>query len=157
VPPNFFRYTSVMTDLSAMHKSLVDAERAAFSERLKDMLVTVGITNSATVLCREFNVRNPTQPVTYHAVRKWLIGECIPIQARLEGLAEMLGTTANWLRFGDGNVEEKWVDLGEGISTDFILMYQDAKRLDPASRVLLDTFIEIMLKVQTASQEEGHA
>ena len=35
-----------------------------------------------------------------HACRKWLLGEAIPTQEKLVVLADMLGVTAEWLRFG---------------------------------------------------------
>lgn len=35
-----------------------------------------------------------------HACRKWLLGESIPTQEKLVVLAQMLGVTAEWLRYG---------------------------------------------------------
>jgi hypothetical protein len=38
-------------------------------------------------------------------VRKWLVGESIPTQAKLLILSRMVGADPNWLRFGDGEAE----------------------------------------------------
>jgi hypothetical protein len=141
----------MLENTKAKHKALVDGERYAFSQRLKETLSAVGIKHSATALGREYNMRTPTGPVTFHAVRKWLIGESIPNQDRLRILSEMLGTSANWLRFGAGQRDEKWSKLSERVDGEIVLMVQDAQRLDTASRALLDTLIEKMLKVQTAN------
>jgi len=73
--------------------------RAAFSERLRGLLASSGISDSPTKLARAFNTRT-TEPVTVHAARKWIVGEAIPNQAKLVLLADMLGADAQWLRFG---------------------------------------------------------
>ncbi|THF65389.1 hypothetical protein E6O51_00485 [Pseudothauera rhizosphaerae] len=54
-------------------------------------------------MAREFNRRYPGAPVTLHATRKWLEGEAIPAQDKLRVLADWLGVTAEWLRFGQGH------------------------------------------------------
>jgi hypothetical protein len=135
----------------AKHRALVEGERYEFSQRLKGMLSAVGMKHSATALGRAYNMRIPSNPVSLHAVRKWLVGEAIPTQDRLRVLAEILGTSANWLRFGDDQREEKWFQLSERIDGEIVLMVQDAQRLDTASLALLDTLIEKMLKVQEAN------
>ena len=50
---------------------------------------------------RDFNALNAHAPVTTHTVRKWLMGEAIPAQPKLRTLADWLGVSAEWLRFGD--------------------------------------------------------
>lgn len=44
--------------------------------------------------------------MTSHAARKWLMAESIPAQAKLKTLAEWLGVSAEWLRFGAGEISE---------------------------------------------------
>ncbi len=80
-------------------------ERDAFSARLKEALAHQGCpkTGPADVV-REFNRRFPGTPVTAHAVRKWLMAESIPAQAKLKTLAEWLGVSPEWLRFGAGEI-----------------------------------------------------
>ena len=53
------------------------------------------------VLEREFNLRYWGRSVSFQAVRRWLQGEAVPTQDRLQVLAEWLGVDAHWLRFGE--------------------------------------------------------
>lgn len=77
------------------------AERTAFSTRLQSALRNANqAPKHPTYLAREFNFRFSGRPVTVHAARKWLVGESIPTQDKLRTLADWLGVTAEWLRFG---------------------------------------------------------
>lgn len=76
-------------------------ERDAFSQRLRTALDRAGWKGMGpAMLAREFN-RRSASGITVHAARKWLMGESIPTQARLRSLAEWLGVSAEWLRFGE--------------------------------------------------------
>jgi hypothetical protein len=78
-------------------------EREAFSQRLREALRRVGDDGSSpTRLAREFNRRYPGRPITLHAARKWLQGEALPAQDKMRVLADWLGVSAEWLRFGEG-------------------------------------------------------
>lgn len=135
-------------------KSLpVAGEHNAFTERPLVALSEVGIKQSPSVLAREYNMRNPTLRVTSHAVRKWMKGESMPAQDRLYVLAEILGTSPNWLRFGDGPMVGTWGKISAPVTAEIGSMLEDVRRLDPASRVLLDVLIQKMLKVQSAQRE----
>jgi transcriptional regulator with XRE-family HTH domain len=72
----------------------------AFSERLQQTLHNANYADSPTQLAREFNLRYAGSHVTVHAVRKWLVGDAIPTQEKLRTLADWLGVSAEWLRFG---------------------------------------------------------
>ena len=72
-----------------------------FRDRLVGALLQQGVETSAAAVAREFNRRAPQLRVTPHAVRKWLIGETIPVHQRLLVLASWLGISAQWLAFGD--------------------------------------------------------
>ena len=77
-------------------------DRDAFSQRLRLSLDRAGWkVIGATGLAREFNRRSSGHPVTAHATRKWLQGEAIPAQGRLQELARWLEVPPQWLRFGD--------------------------------------------------------
>lgn len=76
-------------------------EREQFRERLVKSLTNAGFKDSPTELAREYNLRSRTEPVTVHAVRKWLFAEAIPTQGKLRVLAHMLGVSEQWLRYGD--------------------------------------------------------
>ena len=75
-------------------------EHLEFSMRLIAGLRNAGYKPSPTSLSREFNLRAPQTRVTVHGCRKWLVGSAIPTQAKLRVLAEWLGVTLDWLRFG---------------------------------------------------------
>ncbi len=78
-------------------------ERMAFSARLKLSLASLGYgSDSPTAVAREFNRLDGNIEVTIHAVRKWLMGEAIPTQAKLRVLAAWLGVSMVWLRYGAG-------------------------------------------------------
>ena len=76
-------------------------ERALFSERLCQALTAAGLGTSSTALQRAFNERSRQPAITVHAARKWLFAESIPTHARLQVLADLVGVSASWLRFGE--------------------------------------------------------
>lgn len=82
-------------------------ERNDFSKRLMatlDQASDIKAT-SPTQLSRAFNIRHPGAPITVHAARKWLVGEAIPTQPKMRVLADWLGVTPEWLRFGGERTE----------------------------------------------------
>lgn len=76
-------------------------QQVQFSERLIWALEIAGIPPSPTTVQREYNARSGKPPITSHAARKWLKGEAIPTQDRIQILADWLNVTASWLRFGE--------------------------------------------------------
>lgn len=85
---------------------LSDNERAAFSERLVATLKRAGVdTSNVTQVAREFNRRYHGKAVSMYGVRKWLMGDAIPSQNKLRALADWLGVSSEWLRFGEGGSE----------------------------------------------------
>ena len=82
--------------------STISIERTNFSSRLTGALSSArGLAASPTVLAREFNRFFDGKPITVHAARKWLLGEAIPTQDKLQALANWLEVSVEWLRFGD--------------------------------------------------------
>ncbi|HQT02144.1 MAG TPA: transcriptional regulator, partial [Thiotrichales bacterium] len=77
------------------------SEAKRFSERLKESMRAAGYELRPVVLEREFNLRYWGRSVSFQAVRRWLRGEVVPTQDRLQVLAEWLGVDAHWLRFGE--------------------------------------------------------
>jgi transcriptional regulator with XRE-family HTH domain len=76
-------------------------EREKFRERLHAALRDADYPpDSPTQLAREFNIRYGGKPITVHAARKWLVGAAIPTQEKLRALAQWLGVSAEWLRYG---------------------------------------------------------
>ena len=65
-------------------------EKTEFSQRLRKAIEDAGYPVRPTVLEREFNTRYWGRSVTVQAVRRWLCGEAIPSQEKLQVLAEWL-------------------------------------------------------------------
>lgn len=82
-----------------------------FSARLNAALEKASIKPSPTSLARAFNACTTESPVTVHAVRKWLVGEAIPTQAKLLTLAGITGADPYWLRYGGDMPELKLVEM----------------------------------------------
>ncbi|WP_372657989.1 transcriptional regulator [Hydrogenophaga sp.] len=93
-------------------------EKAAFAERLKDAMTQAGYPLRPVVLEREFNTRYWGRSVTLQAVRRWLRGEAIPSQEKLQVLADWLGIEPEVLRFGVAvrrSVQERRQRWEEGV------------------------------------------
>ncbi len=76
-------------------------EKTEFSQRLRKAIEDAGYPVRPTVLEREFNTRYWGRSVTVQAVRRWLRGEAIPSQEKLQVLAEWLKIEPHALRFGE--------------------------------------------------------
>ncbi len=97
-------------------------EREQFSRRLKKALISAGEGgDSPAALAREFNRRYPGKGISDYAARKWLLGESIPNQDKLRVLAQWLGVTNDWLRFGD-NVQSAQPLITQSPLLDYELM-----------------------------------
>lgn len=81
-------------------------EPQAFAQRLRAALVAAGVAVSPTTLQRKFNAVSGDAPVSVHAVRKWIMGESIPTQRRIQALARWLAVSSNWLRFGERTAKD---------------------------------------------------
>lgn len=119
-------------------KNVVQAERMGFTRRLREALAAAGHGEwNATQLANGVNGMSGT-PVSYAAVRKWLIAEAIPTQGHLVTLAQWLECDPNWLRFGapapDGLAgSESACDLA--LLEEMALLDTQSKRL---VRILVD-------------------
>ena len=80
-------------------------EKAQFSQRLRNAIENAGYAVRPIVLEREFNTRYWGQPITVQAVRRWLRGEAIPSQEKLQVLADWLKVEPHLLRFGEQAVK----------------------------------------------------
>lgn len=77
------------------------SERSDFAQRLRDAMQQAGHAPRPVVLEREFNTRYWGASVSLQAVRRWLRGEAMPTQDKLQVLAEWLQVPPETLRFGD--------------------------------------------------------
>ena len=83
-------------------------EKIGFSHRLK-AAIQAGApkANTTNAVAIQFNLRHKKEPVSVQAVHKWLTAQAIPSSDKIKTLAEWLGVTTGWLRYGydssDGN------------------------------------------------------
>lgn len=131
--------------------STKDSERTAFSERLQQTLHNADYAaTSPTQLAREFNLRYAGSSVTVHAARKWLVGEAIPTQEKLRSLAEWLGVSAEWLRFGGEHGAAKGVESSRAAERHLdrreITILELYRRLDEShQRFVVTTIRQLVL------------
>ncbi|QLF91729.1 transcriptional regulator [Pseudomonas sp. ABC1] len=85
------------TDLNSSSQT----EKLEFSQRLRDAMEASGYACRPGILEREFNARYWGKPVTFQAVSRWLRGQSIPAQDKLQVLSEWLNVEPQALRFGD--------------------------------------------------------
>ena len=77
--------------------------REDFSKRLREAFQRSGVNiDSPTRLASEFSARYAGNKVSQQAVRKWLNGEAIPSQEKIQVLAAWLSVGTEWLRYGKG-------------------------------------------------------
>lgn len=73
-------------------------------------------------------------------VRKWLLADAIPTQAQLVGLADWLGVSPQWLRFGTGARKavkpSETVHEAAGAHSGVILVGQERAALVPVVELL---------------------
>jgi hypothetical protein len=73
-----------------------------FGKRLHKALVAAGYEPKPAVLEREFNLKwDGMKPMTLHGVRRWLMGETIPGDDKIQVLAKWLKVEPQTLRFGE--------------------------------------------------------
>ncbi len=102
-------------------------EKTEFAKRLSDAMAQAGYPLRPVVLEREFNTRYWGRSVTLQAVRRWLRGEAIPSQEKLQVLAEWLKVEPQVLRFGEAvrnSVQQHKKRWDEGVG------YQERETFD---------------------------
>ena len=140
-----------------MSTNSAEHERKEFSDRLQQALQNAGYTpDSPTILAREFNLRFKGKPVTVHAARKWIIGESLPTQEKLQLVAQWLGVTPGWLRYGgqltESRVQPSVPALG-ALSRKEVAILAGTRKLNSNQKKLI---YEIVLELATnAGTEES--
>lgn len=92
-------------------------EKAEFAERLRSAMLAAGYPPRPAILEREFNSRYWGRSVTFQAVSRWLRGQSIPAQDKLQVLAEWLCVEPQALRYGEEAVSRirenraRWEDV----------------------------------------------
>lgn len=127
-------------DSSDKHQS-----RYAFAERLRLALQQSGYSASPTQLALEFNARFSGPKVHMATCRKWLLGESIPTQEKLVTLAQMIGVTADWLRYGPASTaEEKSAPLT--FNAHELSLLNDLHRLKERDQRLVHQMVDMLLR-----------
>lgn len=122
-------------------------ERLSFSRRLQQSLRNVGCApDSPTQLAREFNLRFAGRAVSVHAARKWLVGEAIPTQEKLRALAQWVGVSAEWLRYGAEQAEAAQAGGASLMPRDHATIAL-LHRLDEQHRHIADMVIRLLADV----------
>ena len=76
-------------------------QKLEFAERLRAAMLAAGLDARPGVLLNLFNTHYWGRSVSFQAVSRWLRGESIPSQEKLQVLAEWLKIEPQVLRFGD--------------------------------------------------------
>lgn len=126
-------------------------ETQRFSERLVEALRKADLRPSPTEVCRNFNARYHGNPVTIHAVRKWLVGEAIPVQDKLKVLADWLGVPPVWLRFGQD--DEGYKRVYDELTSADVQFMSDFKALNHRDRRVVVEVVRSMIR----NKGEAHA
>lgn len=139
-----------------MSARIEEEERAHFSDRLKGALRAAGLDTSPSKFIAEFNLRADGAAVTVHGARKWLVGDAIPTQARIQVMADWLGVSAAWLRFGDaGNATmHGMAGLPNNLQSSELVLLHDMRILSDANRQLIQAIINTMLRHEKGKHPE---
>lgn len=132
-----------------MPRSQVEKEKIKeeFSARLMECLRQTGRSTSPTHLASEFNAYFSGPSIHMHACRKWLLGEAIPTQEKLVVLAQMLGVTAEWLRFGVKGKQAMETSLSPyRVSRDDISILNSYQKLSRRDQQVVLSLIKALLK-----------
>lgn len=78
----------------------MSSEREKFAQRLAQGMQQAGYEPRPSVLSRLFNVRFRGHSVTFQTASRWLRGQAMPTQDKLQVLADMFGMEPHALRFG---------------------------------------------------------
>ena len=115
-------------------------EKNEFTKRLLSALKNIGYqVNNISGITIEINKLFGEKSITSHAVRKWLTGQSLPIHSRLIRLADWLGVSPAWLRFGEGE------------------MYKLTDQNESSARLTGDINFQILIaKINSLSKDELH-
>lgn len=127
----------------------MDNASKKFAERLRAAMAAAGYEAKPSVLEREFNLHYMGKPMTLHGVRRWLLGESLPRQDKLEALALWLGVTPQTLRYGteiEDQVRAKQKRWDEGIGYQEREVFEAFLKLPVAQRKVVREVILAFVK-----------
>lgn len=131
-----------------MDSKIAFDERINFADRLTSALKGAGQSTNPSEFTRQFNLRADGAAVTVHGARKWLRGEAIPTQERIQVLATWLGVQSAWLRYGDpenGNYAVADAPKNDPSSFDLVLL-RDVKSLSPSAQGIIREIVDAFMR-----------
>lgn len=132
-------------------------EKKEFSERLREAMKARGLEVSGSVLERGFNTHWLGTPVRRQTAWKWLNGEAIPTQDKIQELAKWLKVEPQALRFGNSvlhAVREHRQRWDEGIGYLERETFDAFLQLPPPQRKIIREVILTFAKVHTAEVQK---
>ena len=131
-------------------------EKIMFAERLKAALEAAGYEVRPSVLEREFNLRYWGKPITFQAVRRWLRGDSIPSQDKLQVLARWLVVDPHHLRYGSSLYSVSETKAGWDIdpSYDELKVLALYRGLPAAQRNVVREVIETFVKAHPPTDNQ---
>jgi transcriptional regulator with XRE-family HTH domain len=131
------------------HNFLFMDEKLEFAGRLAAAMSAAGYEARPSVLEAQFNTRYWGKPVTYQAVTRWLRGEAIPAQDKLQILADWLNIEPHVLRFGETtikSVRDKRKRWDEGIGYQEREVFEAFLALPAPQRKMMREMILLVAK-----------
>jgi len=134
-------------------------QNKAFSQRLCQAVAAMGWDESPTLVAREFNLRWRGKMITVNAVRKWMLGESMPTLDKLQVLADLLGVSADWLRWGvvqtlsAGEGQALYVKQTRPDGSSIQSLTQDVRLLTDSHLKLVQALVSAMLVEQKQKEK----
>ena len=129
---------------------IIHNENEEFAKRLFLSLENVGYeVKNITHLTTEINKLFSEKSITSHAVRKWLNGQTIPAHSRLLRLADWLGVSPSWLRFGEGGMYKSDIkQFQQSNDNQFSMLLAKIKALTSEELNLVINQIDLIIKIR---------
>ncbi len=127
-----------------------------FAKRLREAMQALGYEAKPSVLEREFNLRYLGQPMTLHGVRRWLLGETLPKQDKVEVLAEWLRIPPQQLRYGmevEKRIQQQAARWDEGIGFQEREVFEAFLALPAPQRKVVREVIQAFTKAFPAKDD----
>ena len=117
-------------------------EKLAFATRLNLALLRAERPVSGpSDLALHFNLRHTGETITPQAAQQWLAGKTIPAPDKIATLANWLGVSLHWLRFG--HPDQKGAPSAPAAPTELDRrLLEEFRRLSPAQKQLVIDLIE---------------
>ncbi len=124
-----------------------------FAKRLRAAMKAAGYELKPSVLEREFNLHYMGRPMTLHGVRRWLLGESLPRQDKLEALALWLRIPPQELRYGteiENHVQQQRKRWDEGIGYQEREVFEAFLKLPaPQRKIVREVIMAFVKTVET--------